>query len=126
MKNYFQDIGLWPRSHNIARAYVIGFVLSLALTLVAYSLATENSLPQIEFAIVIVLLALVQFAVQLYCFLHLGTEAGSRARLFVLGCAILIVGILVGGSLWIMFSLNSRMMPDTAQMEQYMNDEDAF
>jgi cytochrome o ubiquinol oxidase operon protein cyoD len=71
-------------------------------------------------------LALLQFIVQIYCLLHLGKEAGSRARLFILGCAILIVGILVGGSLWIMFSLNGRMMPDTAQMEQYMTNEDAF
>jgi cytochrome o ubiquinol oxidase operon protein cyoD len=126
MKNYFQDIGLWPRSHNIAYAYVLGFVLSLALTLSAYSLATENPLPQQELALVVALLALVQCAVQLYCFMHLGREAGSRARLFILGCAILIVGILVGGSLWIMFSLNGRMAPDPAQMEQYMNNEDAF
>jgi cytochrome o ubiquinol oxidase operon protein cyoD len=126
MNKYFQEIGLWSHSHNIARAYVIGYVLSLALTLCAYSLAIQQSLPDQQFAIAVAFLALLQFVVQIYCFMHLGKESDSRARLFILGCAILIVGILVGGSLWIMFSLNGRMMPDTVQMEQYMTNEDAF
>ena len=127
MKNYFEEIGVWPgSSHKIARAYVIGFVCSLAVTLLAYSLAAQAALPAQEIAIVVALLALVQFAVQVYCFLHLGKESGSRERLAVLGCAILIIGILVSGSLWIMFSLNGRMMPDPAQMEQYMNDQVGF
>jgi cytochrome o ubiquinol oxidase subunit IV len=126
MKHYFEDIGLWPRSHSILRAYIVGFVLSLALTLLAYSLATSNSLPQQQFAAFVAFLALLQFIIQIYCFMHLGRQSDSRARLFMLGCAVLIIGILVGGSLWIMFSLNGRMMPDTAQMEQYMSNEDAF
>jgi cytochrome o ubiquinol oxidase operon protein cyoD len=124
--SYFEEIGAWPRSHKIARAYVVGFVLSLALTLLAYSLAVQHSLPQQEFAGIVALLALVQFAVQLYCFLHLGSESGSRERLLVLGAAVLIVGILISGSLWIMFSLNGRMTPDSGQMQQYMNDQGGF
>jgi len=126
MKNYFEEIGLWPRSHGIARAYVVGFVLSLLLTFVAYGLVTEDALPQQLLIAAIVAAAALQFVVQVYCFLHLGIDRSSRQRLFVLSFAALIITILVSGSLWIMFNLNGRMMPDTAQQEQYMNDQVGF
>ena len=125
MKNYFEEIGLWPHSHSIARAYVVGFVLSLLLTMGAYALVVENSLYQLLIAAIIAAAAL-QFIVQVYCFLHLGVEKNSRERLFVLAFAVLIITILVSGSLWIMFTLNGRMMPDPAQEEQYMNDQVGF
>jgi cytochrome o ubiquinol oxidase subunit IV len=123
-KTYFEDIGAWPRSsHRIGVAYITGFILSLLLTLAAYFLATHHSLPYIPLISVIVLLAAIQFIVQMMCFLHLGREAASREKLFILGCVSVVVLILVAGSLWIMNNLNQRMMPSTAQMEQYMNDQ---
>lgn len=126
MKNYFEEIGLWPRSNTVAQAYVVGFVLSLLLTMSAYALVVEDVLSQQLLIAAIIAAALLQFVVQVYCFLHLGGERNSRERLFVLGFAVLIVTILVSGSLWIMFSLQGRMMPDEAQMEQYMNDQGGF
>jgi cytochrome o ubiquinol oxidase subunit IV len=126
MKNYFEEIGLWPRSEHVAAVYVTGFVLSLILTFAAYAVAAGGTFSGGEIALVVAILAVLQFAVQVYCFLHVGKEAGSRDRLLVLGWAIVIVGILVSGSLWIMYSLNGRMMPDQTQMEQYMNDQLGF
>ncbi|HEV3245389.1 MAG TPA: cytochrome o ubiquinol oxidase subunit IV [Candidatus Paceibacterota bacterium] len=126
MKNYFEDIGALPRSHNVVAAYVVGFVLSLLLTLLAYALVVQNALPHQMLIAAIIAAALLQFIVQVYCFLHLDGQQGSRDRLIVFGFAALVVGILVSGSLWIMFSLNGRMMPDPAQMEQYMNNEGGF
>ncbi|HTR18493.1 MAG TPA: cytochrome o ubiquinol oxidase subunit IV [Candidatus Paceibacterota bacterium] len=126
MKNYFEEIGAWPHSHGIARAYVAGFVLSLALTLGAYVLVAQHALPQVRLVAAIVAAALVQFIVQVVCFLHLGRGSASRKRLVIFGFAILVVGILVSGSLWIMFSLNLRMMPDASQMEQYMQSQGGF
>lgn len=126
MKNYFEEIGAWPKSHSIARAYVVGFVLSLLLTMIAYALVAEDALPYSVLVAAIVAAALMQFVVQVYCFLHLSGDKNSRDRLIALGFAALIVTILVAGSLWIMFSLNGRMMPSTAQMEQYMNDQSGF
>jgi cytochrome o ubiquinol oxidase operon protein cyoD len=101
MKNYFEEIGLWPRSHSIAQAYVVGFVLSLLLTMSAYAFVVEDALPQQLLVAAIIGAAVLQFIVQVYCFLHLGVERNSRERLFVLGFAVLIVTILVSGSLWI-------------------------
>jgi cytochrome o ubiquinol oxidase operon protein cyoD len=126
MKNYFEDIGAWPRSHNIRTAYIVGFVLSLLLTFLAYGLVVQNALPYQLLLAAIVAAALLQLVVQVYCFLHLDGERGSRDRLVALGFAAIVVGILVSGSLWIMFSLNGRMMPDQEQMQQYMNDQGGF
>ncbi len=126
MKNYFEEIGLWPRSHDVARAYTVGFVLSLVLTVIAYALVAEHALPQQWIIAAIVAAAALQCVVQAYCFLHLGTDRSSRERLFVLGFAALIITILVFGSLWIMFSLRDRMMLGTAQEEQYMNEQVGF
>jgi cytochrome o ubiquinol oxidase operon protein cyoD len=126
MKNYFEEIGAWPRSHSVAKSYVIGFVLSLLLTVIAYQLVVEDSLPYQLLIAAVIAAAFVQFIVQIYCFLHIGSDASSRERLFALSFATLLIGILVTGSLWIMFSLQGRMMPDSAQMEQYMDDQAGF
>jgi cytochrome o ubiquinol oxidase operon protein cyoD len=125
-KNYFEEIGLWPRSHSVAQAYIVGFVLSLLLTIAAYVFVVQNILPYPILIATVIAAALLQFFVQVYCFLHIGGDASSRERLFALAFASLLICILVIGSLWIMFSLQSRMMPDTAQMEQYMNDQGGF
>jgi cytochrome o ubiquinol oxidase operon protein cyoD len=105
------------------KTYVIGFLLSLVLTLTAYFVATHHSFSSVILIGVVVALAVIQFVVQMFCFLHLGTGVQSRDRLMVLGFTGVIVAILVSGSLWIMNNLNQRMMPTTAQMEQYMNDQ---
>ena len=121
---YYEEIGAWPHaSGSLLRTYCIGFVLSLALTLCAYLLAVHHLLSQQEALVALIVLACAQFAVQVICFLHLGREAAARERLIVLGAAVLIVLILVSGSLWIMFTLNQRMTPGAAQMEQYMDDQ---
>jgi cytochrome o ubiquinol oxidase operon protein cyoD len=72
---------------------------------------------------VTVVCALLQFVVQATLFLHLVGKGASRERLLIFGAAVVIVSILVIGSLWIMFTLNGRMMPSQMQMEQYMQSQ---
>lgn len=127
MNNYFEEIGLWPRgSHHIARRYVLGFMLSLLCTLGAYMLVMNHILSTPMLLASVIILALVQGIAQLVFFLHLGVDLSVRARIIAFGVAIGIIGILVTGSLWIMYNLNQRMMPDMQQMEQYMNDQGGF
>jgi cytochrome o ubiquinol oxidase operon protein cyoD len=127
MNTYFEDIAGWPRgSRTLPYLYATGFICSLILTLAAYFLAVHSVLPYWVVISALILLAFVQFAIQLICFLHLGKGRGSRDRLIVLCCALVIVVILVSGSLWIMFNLNQRMMPTTPQMEQYMQDQEGI
>ncbi|HEV2412529.1 MAG TPA: cytochrome o ubiquinol oxidase subunit IV [Candidatus Saccharimonadales bacterium] len=104
--------------------YVTGFISSVVCTLVAYMLvwihvnSGHETFTHPFIITCIVALALVQFFVQLYFFLHLGHETKPRWKLLVLAFMILVVFILVFGSLWIMHNLNYRMTPQ--QMNTYM------
>jgi len=118
------DYHMKPVPHGSGRvtlkAYVIGFIASIVLTLSAYSLvvAHVNShhwWPSDQVVILAIIgLALVQFVVQLIFFLHLGTESRPRWKLLVFGFMVLVVSILVFGSLWIMNNLNYHMTGSSA------------
>ena len=97
-------------AHGSLRGYVVGFVLSLGLTLAAYFLVRHGSLSSGVLIVLVVFLALAQFAVQLFFFLHLGEESRPRLRLWAVLFMLLVVGILVFGSLWIMNNLSYNMM----------------
>lgn len=103
-------------------SYITGFILSIFLTLAAYVTVVQHVLSGGQLVGVIIGLALVQFLVQLFFFLHLGRESRPRWKLFVLFFMILVVLILVLGSIWIMYNLNYRMTPQ--QMNQYMTNQD--
>jgi cytochrome o ubiquinol oxidase operon protein cyoD len=121
-KKYFEEIGALPRGlRAIARAYAIGFALSLVLTFAAYYLTVYAGFPSAALVAALLAFACAQFAVQVICFLHLGGSSASRDKTAVLGVTTVIVVILVGGSLWIMTHLNERMMADPAAMQQYMD-----
>ncbi len=104
------------------KGYVIGFGSSIILTMTAYLLARYGLLDKPIMVALLATLALAQFAVQLIYFLHVGREFSPRLKLMVMLTMMLIVFILVAGSIWIMNSLNGRMM-NTKQMVQYMNNQ---
>jgi cytochrome o ubiquinol oxidase operon protein cyoD len=94
------------------RSYIIGYVLSIALTLCApllyqWHVATSHQFPtHLELRVAFIALALVQLVVQLIFFLHLGDEKKPRWNLWAFGFAAIVVFILVGGTLWIMYNLS--------------------
>ena len=98
------------------RSYIIGFVLSVALTLAAFWLVTQD-FSQNVLLVGLVTLAVAQLWVQLICFLHLGDEKKPRWHAITLFFAAFIVVVLVGGSIWIMYHLDHNMMPeDTSEI----------
>ena len=101
------------------KSYLIGFILSLVLTLTAYFMVVNN-LASAVWAIFV--LAAVQLVIQLVFFLHLGQERGSQWNLVILLSTFGIVLIVVVGSLWIMQHLDYNMTP--SQMQQYINSQD--
>jgi cytochrome o ubiquinol oxidase operon protein cyoD len=109
------------KENGTFRSYVTGFILSVVFTISAYLLVRHHALDPRNLVILIVLLAMIQFIVQLIFFLHLGRESKPRWKLFVLIFMIFVVSILVFGSLWIMGNLNYRMSPQ--QMNTYMTDQ---
>ncbi|HEY8998920.1 MAG TPA: cytochrome C oxidase subunit IV family protein [Candidatus Saccharimonadales bacterium] len=108
-------------AQTLRKAYISGYALSLVLTALAYALVRQHAYTRDVLLGLIVGLALVQFGVQLVCFLHLGR---GRWKSLAFWMMTLVVLILVFGSLWIMQNLNVRMTPQ--QMNQYMQSQDSL
>src|ERR1035437_680125 len=96
-------------SHGSYRSYLIGFAISIILTLISFGLVMNGTLPKASILFYISAAALVQIFVQLSFFLHLDTSSEQRWNLLALVLTVLITLLLVGGSLWIMYNLESRM-----------------
>jgi len=92
------------------RNYVIGFSLALLLTAIAFGLVAFELLPRSATLIAIFAAAVVQILVHLRYFLHLDFTETPRENLFAIAFAAVLILIMIGGSLWIMFDLNARMV----------------
>lgn len=98
--------------HNITiQAYIVGFALSLVLTLIAYCMVTYHVFTGVVLTTALLELAFIQLIVQLLFFLHLGQESRPRWNLifFLLTFGILL--LIMVGSLWIMSNLQYNMTP---------------
>lgn len=91
--------------------HVIGFVLSIVLTLAAYFLVTEHFFSTVNTLIAIGAMAAIQAYLQLYFFLDLGNEPKPRWNMMHFLFMLLVLVVIVGGSMWIMHHLNYNMMP---------------
>lgn len=91
-------------------SYITGFILSVALTSLAFWLVMNGSLSKMGLLIAIFAAAIAQILVHLHYFLHLGSSSTARWNILSLIFTVLIMTLFVGGTLWIMHSLNYRMM----------------
>lgn len=98
--------------HGTLKSYVIGFIASLLLTTVAFLLVITKTLVGTTLVFTIVSLAIVQAIFQLRFFLHVGQEAKPRWETLTFCFMLAILLIIAIGSLWIMYDLNDRMMPE--------------
>lgn len=104
-------------------SYAIGFLSSIGLTLFAFWVVMYHILTGWSAAWAILSLALVQCIIQLFFFLHIGDDTRPRWKFLSMIFMLAVLIIIVVGSLWIMQSLNSRMMMSTDQMTKYMNNQ---
>lgn len=104
------------------RSYIIGFVSAVVLTILAYMIIVNHWLTGITAIGVISGLAVIQFIVQLYFFLHLGRGINARWNMAAFAFMLITLVILVAGSLWIMYNLNYNMMTP-GQMNSYMKQQ---
>lgn len=94
----------------MTKNYIIGFTLAFLLTIVSFALVMTNLVSR-EFIIAgIIILAVVQMIVHLHFFLHLNTSSGTRWNLYTLLLALLLIAFFIGGTIWVLFTLNQRMM----------------
>jgi cytochrome o ubiquinol oxidase subunit IV len=112
------------------RSYVIGFLLSIVLTLAAYFLAQQHLNAQHQFmthtmmSVIFIGIAMVQLIVQLGFFLHLGREPRPRWNLVFFIATFSIVLLVVIASIWIMDHLNYNMMPH--EMEEFLLKDEGY
>jgi cytochrome o ubiquinol oxidase operon protein cyoD len=111
-------VHLSPESHGAAhghgsrRGYRIGVALSILLTVVPFWLVMSGALPDPAVtAAIIFALALVQIVVHVVSFLHLDTQSEGGWTLLAFLFTAVIVVLTIGGSVWVMYHLNTNMMP---------------
>jgi cytochrome o ubiquinol oxidase subunit IV len=91
-------------------AYTKGFILSIVLTAIPFALVIRGMLPRTETLFAIFGTGIAQILVHLYYFLHLNTSSRARWNLMAMLFALLIMILVIGGTIWIMYHLNYRLM----------------
>ena len=91
---------------------MIGFVLSVVLTAIPFLLAMRDFgiTPQMT-AFLIMGFAVVQIVVHMVYFLHMNSHSEGGWNMLALIFTVVITVIMLAGSLWVMYHLNTNMMP---------------
>jgi cytochrome o ubiquinol oxidase operon protein cyoD len=97
--------------HGSITSYTIGFVLSVILTAIPFGLIMSGAVSASVGVPICVALAVVQIVVHLYYFLHMNAASSRSWNMVAFVFTVVVVAILVSGSLWIMYHLNTNMMP---------------
>jgi cytochrome o ubiquinol oxidase operon protein cyoD len=101
-----------PEPHGTLRDYLIGFGLSAVLTVIPFWLVMGGApMSRTAIAAIIITLAVTQMVVHVVFFLHMkaGTEDGWSLTSIVF--TLILVGITVAGSVWVMYHLDRNMTP---------------
>ena len=103
-----EDVGY----HATVKGYLIGFLLSLILTAIPFVLVMTKSISSsAAMGIVLLGFAAVQIVVHMVYFLHMNSKVEGGWSMLSLIFTIAVVVIMLAGSIWVMFHLNSNMMP---------------
>ena len=106
--DHHDDIGY----HATVKGYVTGFLLSVALTAIPFWLVMGQVLPTPKLtAFVILAFAAVQMVVHMGYFLHLNAKVEGGWSLLALVFTAALVLIMLSGSIWVMYHMNTNMMP---------------
>lgn len=104
--------------------YFIGAAGAVVFTLIAYLTVTQSWFSNpINTTVVIMVLAILQLAVQLYMFLHIGAEEHPRWKSYSFAFTFIILLVVVVGSIWIMVNLNYSLGMSSDAMQEYMTSQ---
>lgn len=100
-----------PAAHG-GNGHRIGSLLAIILTVIPFWLVMSGpALSPVWTAAIIFAFAIVQIVVHVVFFLHLDTRSeGGWTLLAFLFTAVILV-LTIGGSIWVMYHLNTNMMP---------------
>lgn len=97
-------------NHGSVKSYMVGFVLSIILTAIPFGLVMFPSLPKNLTVLIVVAMAVIQVVVHLVYFLHMDRSKEQRSNVSTFLFTAMVIALLVGLSLWIMFSIHFEMM----------------
>jgi cytochrome o ubiquinol oxidase subunit IV len=104
--------------HGSLRSYLVGFGLSVALTAIPFWLVMSGALDSKQAtALTIMVFAAAQIVVHMIFFLHMSAKSENGWTMMALIFTLVIVGITLSGSLWVMYHLNANMMPAHAMSQ---------
>ena len=110
-----------PGSHRSARerlrSYVLGLALAILLTAASFWASSSSSVWGPSIPVLLAVLAIAQMGVHLVFFLHISSDPDSTNTILALAFGIFIVGLVIFGSMIIMFNLNHHM----GAMDQMMD-----
>ena len=108
-------------AHGTHATYMIGFALSVFLTAIPFWLVMGDVFRSSQVAgVVVMAFAAVQIVVHMVYFLHMNTKSEQGWNMLALIFTVVIVVITLAGSLWVMYHLNTNMMPMTPEMMKNM------
>jgi cytochrome o ubiquinol oxidase operon protein cyoD len=97
--------------HASLKGYLAGFFLSVVLTAIPFGLVMAKVLPPATARLLLVGFAAVQVIVHMVCFLHLNARTGGGWKVLATLFTMVVVVILLAGSSWVMYHMNTNMMP---------------
>ncbi|MHC1551742.1 cytochrome o ubiquinol oxidase subunit IV [Phyllobacterium sp. K27] len=99
-------------AHGSLKSYLIGFGLSVILTAVPFWLVMSGALDSKQATgLVIMAFAVVQIVVHMIFFLHMNVRSENGWTMLALIFTLVLVIITLTGSLWVMYHLDTNMMP---------------
>ena len=107
-----QDHSAGHGAHGTFRSYMTGFVLSVILTAIPFWLVMGKVFDKPgTTALVILAFAVVQIVVHMVYFLHMDAKSEGGWNMLALIFTLVLVVITLAGSLWVMYHMNTNMMP---------------
>lgn len=98
--------------------YVKGFILAVILTAIPFALVMGNVIQDRTTAVAVLgLFAVVQIIVHMVYFLHMNGKLQGGWTMLSTIFTVVFVAIGIAGTLWVMFHMNSNMMPEHAMPE---------
>ena len=98
--------------HGSLKSYAIGFILSVILTAIPFWLVMNKTITNTgTMGLVLLAFAAVQVVVHMVYFLHMNAKSEGGWNMMALIFTIMIVVIAMAGSLWVMYHMNTNMMP---------------
>lgn len=98
------------------RGYLIGLGLAALLTVASFAVLRTQYVWGPAIPVALIVFAIAQIGVHLVFFLHITTGPDNTNNTMALAFGVLVVLLLVGGSIWIMTTMNHNMLMPMAAM----------